>query len=252
VPIHVSDAPCEGGLLRTITLDRPDKRNALDPGHLSALAAALDLAKDDDIRAVLVRAEGSSFSAGYDVSSGGVPDDDEVVRVMHVVRRCRAPVVAAIHGPAYGVGCELALCADLRVGTASASFCIPAARLGLAYAAPGLARLTTIVGAARARRFILTAEVVQGTDALALGLVDQLADEASLRAEATALATRLAGLAPLAVQAMKVAFNALEPALATLELDQYAVLRERCFGSDDLREGVTALRDKRRARFTGH
>lgn len=239
--------------MRTITLERAARRNALDPEHLHLLARAFaDVEHAPDVRCVVVAGEGSAFCAGYDLASPFPPEgplpDSLVVRAMGAVRECRVPVIARVHGPAFGAGLELALGADVRLGSENASFCLPPARLGIAYAAPGLARLAALVGTSHARRMVFTGEIVSAARALALGLVDEIAADLDTRVEA--LANAIADNAPLAVQAMKRTFGALERLPPEL-LEAADRDRARCYASADAAEGLAAFTERRAPDFRG-
>jgi enoyl-CoA hydratase/carnithine racemase len=252
VPLLVrDDARALGGALRTITIDRPDKRNALDDEHLAALAAAFSGLDAQEVRAVVVTGSGTAFCAGYDLGRGGAITDAAVMRAMEAVRACAVPVLAVVNGPAFGAGLELALSADTRLAAPGASFCLPSARLGIAYAPRALARLVALVGTGVARRMLFTAEVVPADRALQWGLVEELASPDALPARSLALAESLASLAPLAVRAMKRTFDALEPAPAPGDLVPIEAERLAAFGSDDAREGLAAHLARRPPRYSG-
>lgn len=257
MPIRIEDrARPHGGLVRTFTLARPDRRNALDPAHLELLTQAIaEAAASADVRVVVITGEGSAFSAGYDLSApfptGETAPDTIVVTTMAAVRACALPTIARVQGPAFGAGLELALSCDVRIAKPAASFCLPPAKLGIAYAPEGLARLAAIVGPSTAKRLVFTGEVVSANRALELGLIDELALDGTLDARVTALADAMADTAPLAIRAMKRTFEALEARLdpaarARAELDRLA-----CYSSADAEEGVAAFAEKRAPRFTG-
>jgi enoyl-CoA hydratase/carnithine racemase len=257
LPLHVADrARPHGGLVRTLTLSRPERRNALDPTHLELLREAVAAAEAEPlVRVVVVTGEGSAFCAGYDLAApfpeGDATPDEIVVRTMEAVRRARMPVVARVNGPAFGAGFELAISADLRVASTAASFCLPPARLGIAYAPEGLGRLVGLVGIAASRRLAFTGDVVDARTARELGLVDELALEPELDAHVERLADRLADAAPMAVAAMKRTFNALETRLDEEERRVALEDRRACYASEDVAEGLAAFAEKRPARFRG-
>lgn len=244
-----------GGIVRTLVLSRPEKRNALDPAHLDLLARAVaDAAATTTVRAIVLAAEGRAFCAGWDLSNPFDPADPDgpVTRTMAAVRACPVPVIAQVEGAAFGAGLELAISADLRVATGAATFCLPPAKLGIAYVPEGLARLAALTSTSFARRMVLAAEVIDAAEAHRTGLVDELVnDAAAADARVTQLADAIAGLAPLAVRHMKRTLNELEPALradlrAALETERLAL-----FASEDALEGRLAFAEKRPARFQG-
>ncbi len=248
--------PC-GALVRTVTLARPDRRNALDPEHLQALARALDeAAAAEGVRAIVITGQGTAFCSGYDLgvplsAQEQTPPDALVVQTMAVVRACPLPVVARVNGPAFGAGLELAISCDVRVASEQASFCLPPARLGIAYAPDGLARLAGLVGTSTARRMVFTAEVVPASRASEIGLVDELVDPAALDARVEAIVSAMADTAPLAVRAMKRTFNALEAKLDGAVRQAAESDRLRCYASEDAAEGLLAFAERRAPLFHG-
>jgi enoyl-CoA hydratase/carnithine racemase len=249
----VSDrARPHGGLVRTLTLSRPDRRNALDPEHLARLVDAFDAAEADPlVRAVVLQGEGKAFCAGWDLSHPFDPADPDgpVRRAMARVRACALPVVARVEGAAFGAGLELAISADLRVAGPGASFCLPPAKLGIAYAPEGLARLVALVGTAAARRMVFGAGVVDAQEALRIGLVDALSDEPE--AHVARLVDALADTAPLAVRMMKRTLDALEPAMPPDARAAMEPARQALFASQDAAEGLAAMVERRPAKFLG-
>lgn len=259
-----------GGVVRTLVLSRPEKRNALDPAHLGLLGEALAAAAADvRVRVVVLTAQGKAFSAGYDLTKAFDPDapDALVVKTMAAVRACPVPTIAQVEGAAFGAGLELAISCDFRVAGDDATFCLPPAKLGIAYAPEGLARLVALVGTRQARLLAFTARVVASREALEMGLIDErvapdteTTDEMLAGARATLspvearvaqLADAIADLAPLAVRLMKRTFESLTPAMdaaarASLERERVALFR-----SEDAAEGLAAFGARRPPDFKG-
>lgn len=226
------------GHVAVVTIDRPERRNAVDHDALDGLAAALDSCGDDTRALVLTGADGH-FCAGADLS--GVEDASFTALLRSVLDRLRlAPFVtiAAADGAALGAGTQLAIACDLRIATAGASFGIPAGRLGLAVDTWTVDRLALVAGAGPARAMLLAAEVVKGDEAHRLGMVQRLG---SLE-DALAWADDIAALAPLTLQAHKAALEARPDAAAAVE---------RAWASADLQEGLSAFRERRRPVFQG-
>ena len=238
--------------VRSLTISHPEQKNALDADFLDALEHVL--LQERGVRAWLVRAEGSVFSAGYDLTAlNGFAEDRALpeVRMGEVFDRLAshpAPSVALVTGPAVGAGCELAAACDFRVGNGLARFSMPPAKLGVVYALKGLQRLASRVGEQAARRMFLTARPVGAEEAARLGLLDVLSQSAE--AEAVRLCTELAALAPLAVGGMKRGFELLGDASAT-DLENYERMRRVSFNSEDAREGKKALLARRPPKFRG-
>ena len=224
------------GHVTVVTIDRPDRRNAVDHATLDALAAVLDEV-GDDVRALVLTGAAGHFCAGADLS--GVEDASFTTLLRSVLDRLRlAPFVtlAAADGAALGAGTQLAIACDLRVATPQTSFGIPAGRLGLAVDAWTVDRLALLAGHGPARAMLLAAEVVKGDEAHRLGLVQRLG---SLD-DALAWADDIAALAPLTLRAHKAAFEGRPDAAAALA---------RAWASDDLTEGLAAFRERRRPVF---
>ena len=224
------------GPVATITIDRPERRNALDHAALEALGAALD-GCGDDVRVVVLTGAGGHFCAGADL--GGVEDAGFTTLLRSVLDRLRlAPYVtlAAADGAALGAGTQLAVACDLRMATTQASFGIPAGRLGLAVDEWTVSRLAALAGGGPARAMLLAAEVVKGDEAHRFGFVQRIGD----LTDALAWADDIAALAPLTVRAHKAA---LEP-----EPDAAAAIAH-AWASDDLQEGLAAFRERRRPVF---
>jgi enoyl-CoA hydratase len=224
------------GHVTVVTIDRPDRRNAVDHATLDALAAVLDEA-GDEVRALVLTGAAGHFCAGADLS--GVEDASFTALLRSVFDRLRlAPfvTVAAADGAALGAGTQLAIACDLRVATAQTSFGIPAGRLGLAVDAWTVDRLALLAGHGPARAMLLAAEVVKGDEAHRLGLVQRLG---SLD-DALAWADDIAALAPLTLRAHKAALEGRPDAGEALA---------RAWTSDDLAEGLAAFRERRRPVF---
>jgi enoyl-CoA hydratase/carnithine racemase len=247
-----------GGGVRQLTIDHPERRNALDDGLLEALATAV--ADGAGVRAWLVRGAGEGiFSSGYDLSGlsraePGVPlPDERIGEVFDALMQHPAPSVALVTGPAFGAGCELSLACDFRVGDANAVFCMPPARLGVVYALKGLERVVDRIGIGRARFMFLTGRRCGADDALRMGLLDvRVPAAAEARAEALALCRELAQAAPLAVAGMRRGFALLAKGGGTPdERAHYEALRRASFSSDDAVEGRAAILGKRAPRFEG-
>ena len=221
-----------------MTIDRVDRRNAVDHAALDSLAAALD-GCGDDVRAVVLTGAGGHFCAGADLQ--GVEDTSFTELLRSVLDRLRlAPFVtiAAADGAALGAGTQLAVACDLRVATPQASFGIPAGRLGLAVDRWTVDRLAGLAGGGPARAMLLAAEVIKGDEAHRLGLVQRLGH----LEDALAWADDVAALAPLTVRAHK----------AALEGDAGADdAIARAWASADLQEGLAAFHDRRRPVFHG-
>lgn len=246
----------------TLTLNRPDAMNAITQRMKDELAAVLDAVEADDaVRVLLVTGAGpKAFCAGADIKerSGQDPTPAEFIarqrathRLFTRIEQLDRPVICAINGVAFGGGAEIALCADLRVMSASASIGLTEVNLGVVPAGGGTQRLPRLIGAARAKELIFTGARLSAADALAIGLVNRVVPAESLMAEALALARTIAAKPPLAVRFAKRAIDQglqadAQTAMA-VELYAAAIL----FDTDDRREGMRAFVDKRAPVFRG-
>lgn len=232
--------------ITVVTLDRPERRNALDHETLGELTRVLTDAQARPTRVLILTGAAGHFCAGADLQ--GVEDASFASLLQGVLDRLVSvsfPTVAAIEGAALGAGTQLAVACDLRVATADASFGIPAAKLGLMVNHWTVQRVATLLGPSTARAVLLAAEVVDGAQALQLGLVNR---EGSLP-EALAWAERIATLAPLTIAGHKLMLNKLEPELP-VDLDVVAAFT-RAWESEDFAEGLDAFRNRRTPTFRG-
>jgi enoyl-CoA hydratase len=245
----------------TLTLDRPDRLNALSADLADALAEELERATSyADVRVVVLRGAGRAFCAGADIApsrptGGSMPLDvralDRASRIIRAVTRCDKPVVAAVQGPAAGVGCSIALAADLCVAAESASFLLAFAAIGLMPDGGSTASVAASIGRARGMRMALLGEPLTGREAHDAGLVSHVCDDASFEAVVAEVVARLAAGAPLAQAATKRAVNAaalagLDDALERERTGQTILLRTR-----DAAEGMTAFAERRQPTFEG-
>ncbi len=250
------------GPVRIVTLDAPQKRNAVDYAILAEIEEACAAAGRDAVRCLVFRGAGDrAFCSGFDISAiptgpqEGDRPDLAVERTMEAVEAVPCPTIAFLNGSAFGAGAELAVTCDLRVARPGVTLGMPPARLGVVYAPPGLRRFLALVGPSRTRELFFTCRPVEADEALAIGLVDRVVPADEAEAAALSLAGEIAGNAPLAVQGMKRILRLLaasaERGFTDGERDEVAVLRRRAFESDDVREGRAAFLEKRAPRFTG-
>jgi enoyl-CoA hydratase len=245
------------GRVAVATIDRPDRRNALDAEHCDQLRAALE--GHADLLAVVVTGEGTAFCAGADLGTrfadGGGRGADTFrpafERVLDAIVDFPAPVIAAIHGPAIGAGMQLAVACDLRIAGPGARLAIPGGKLGILLSPANIARLASLVGHGAARDFLLTGRTVDATEATTIGLVQRTA--ADPLAAARDVAAEIAGFAPLTVQGHKRALNliAAQGALGAAAFAEVSALEAAAFASSDLEEGMAAFAEKRPPQFRG-
>jgi len=229
----------------TLTLNRPERLNALDPELLTALADAL---RTDGARAsaVILRGSGTeAFSSGYDLSrlTGTVEDleaDQYIGEAAAALRACPAPVIARLQGHCHGAAVELALNCDLRIAAKDLRLSVPAVSLGVVYRFQFLARLVQICGIARASDLLLAMPVLDAEKAHRWGLVTEVVAPSQIDKRVEELAEKLAASPRAAVQGTKVSLNLLERrAIAGEDILQAQLLRARAAATPERREAVT-------------
>ena len=246
---------------RRVTLNRPDRLNALNTEMHGALMAALAEAETDpECRAILLTGAGRGFCAGQDlgdvaVQDGGPPDLKAVLeRYNALVRKLRAlemPVVCAVNGVAAGAGANLALACDIVLAAKSANFIQAFSRIGLIPDCGGTWFLPRLVGAARARALAILAEPLPAERAAEWGLIWRAIDDDRLMAEAHAHTGRLATQATLGIALAKRALDVAETNTLDAQLDLERDLQDELGHTPDYAEGVRAFIEKRAANFTG-
>ena len=243
--------------IATITLNRPDKRNAMNAAMLSGLHRAFDdLDARRDVRVVVVRGAGPAFCAGMDLREmeaqrGAVDPDVSVVAVLQRVERSRHPTIALVHGDAVAGGCELALHCDLRVMAEGARIGMPLSRIGLVVPFPLAQKLVEILGAAETRRLLFTGRLVDAGRAKDIGMVHEVVAPAEIEKTTYALARAIADNAPLSLAGMKATIQRALAARAQIphdDLDAQALAARR---SADASEGRRAMLEKRKPNFRG-
>jgi enoyl-CoA hydratase/carnithine racemase len=244
----------------TLRIDRP-KVNALNFDVQDRIAAAaVEASERDDIAAVVITGGPKVFAAGADIKEMAALDhatmlrrSQRLVSSFAAVARIPKPTVAAVNGYALGGGCELALCADIRIAAEDATFGQPEVKLGVIPGLGGTQRLARLVGPSRAKEIIFTGRMVGAEEALAIGLVDQVLPAADVVDTATAWARQFVGGATLALRAAKEAIDlGSEADLATgleIERQHFAAL----FGTEDQVIGMKSFMEQGpgKARFTG-
>jgi len=254
----ITDEPAEGVV--RIAISNPDKRGALDHAILDGLAEAVAATQ---ARCLVLTGEGPYFSSGYDI--GDIPEDVFAVEAEKLVAHpftsaldaldaTDVPTVCAINGPAIGGGLELALACDLRVAARGTKFGMPPAKLGLVYSHTGLRRFIDAIGAPRTRELFLVGRRIDADTAFRWGLVNQVVSAHDVPQAALSWAGEIAGNAPLSVRGNKRVIRALLAVEGALDPEVEAALielREACFASEDMREGVQAFAEKRAPRWQG-
>ena len=247
------------GRVATLTINRPEKRNALDAATRSAITAALDqLERDPAVRAVIVTGAGDkAFIAGADIAEfeGRAPVDQframSEWSVYQAADRFPKPIIAAINGFCLGGGCEFAMACDIRIAADTAKLGQPEINLGIIPGGGGTQRLPRLVGLGNAFKLLYTGDLIDAAEALRIGLVDEVVPAAELMPRARALAEKIATKSPVALSLMKEAVRASVRAPLDEGLRQEITLFGLAFSSEDKREGVAAFLGKRTPEFTG-
>ncbi len=247
------------GRVAILTINRPDKLNALNEEvRVELLAALAEIETDETVGAVVITGSGEkSFIAGADIGefAGRSPFDQRFAmrspRIFDVMASFPKPVIAMINGFCLGGGCELAMSCDLRIASDKARFGQPEINLGLIPGGGGTQRLPRLVGMGHAMRLILSGDMIPAAEAKEIGLADLVFPAEELRAKTLELAQKIASKSPLTLKVAKEALRASEKLAIedgiTYERDLFCL----CFSSKDKEEGVAAFLDKRPAAWTG-
>lgn len=245
--------------IATVTINRPDKLNALNDALMKEIGAATDaLASNADVGVIIITGAGRAFVAGADISRLAAAQTGELEKFsrlgQNVFRRIELlhkPVIAAVNGFALGGGCELALSCHLRIASTLAKFGLPEVKLGLIPGYGGTQRLPRLIGRGAALGLILTGETIDGAEAARLGLVNAVVEPDALLTAARTMAATMLKNAPIALAR---AIEAVDVGLDTT-LEDGLRLEARLFGSleetEDMREGTKAFIEKRPPVFRG-
>lgn len=248
------------GPVATITLNRPEALNALTIGMKERLLAAFGSAAENPaVRAIVLTGAGRAFCAGQDLKERLAPDapplDEELSSrfnpIVRAIRSAPQPVIAAVNGAAAGAGASLAFACDLRIAAEDASFVLAFGRIGLIPDTGATWTLPRLVGAAKAAEIAFLGDPVGSLEALRLGLVSRVVAGGDLLAEAAAMATRIAALAPGASAATKRLLGDAFDRDLDAALDAEAAAQQVAGSSRDHAEGLAAFLEKRAPRFDG-
>jgi enoyl-CoA hydratase len=242
-----------------ITINRPDKRNALNIKTREEGAALLDeLRKDESVGVVVFTGAGDkAFIAGADIAEfagrTAITQRDVMMgrSLFTAIDSFPKPVIAMVNGYCLGGGCELALACDIRIASATASFGQPEINLGIIPGGGGTQRLTRLVGEGKAMELILTGDIIDAQSAFSIGLVNHVVAADQLRAKTLEIANRIASRSPIALQLAKEAVKLASRSNLDEGLRREVDLFALCFSTEDKNEGVSAFLEKRKPQFKG-
>ena len=249
----------------TLTLNRPEKKNSLSPELVERLRSTLEkLAEDDCVRAIILRGAGDkAFCSGFDIGSlptqskGDVDQRlkslDQVESLLQHLANFPYPVIAMLNGFAFGLGCELAMCCDIRIGAEDIRMGMPPARLGLVYPWAGLQRFIQSIGLQSTKELFFTGRTYTGRRIKELGLVDYLVPGDELEKFTYGMAEEIAGNAPLALKGTKKVINLLIQSnrLNETQTKEAQTIFKAALSSEDMQEGRAAFLEKRKPQFKG-
>jgi enoyl-CoA hydratase/carnithine racemase len=249
----------------TLTLNRPEKKNSLSLELIEQIISTLEeLAEDDNVRALIVSGAGDeAFCSGFDI--GSLPTQsradadqrlkslDQVESLLKGLIRFPYPVIAMLNGVAFGLGCELAMCCDIRIAAQDIRMGMPPARLGLVYPWEGLLRFIQSIGLQSTKEMFFTGRTYTGQRIMELGLADYFVHEDELEEFTHAMAEEIAGNAPLALKGIKKVMNMLMESsrLDEIQSREAQAIFEAALLSEDMQEGQSAFLEKRKPRFKG-
>lgn len=245
--------------IATLTVNRPDKLNALNDATIAEIGHAFDeIRLDESVSGIIVTGAGRAFVAGADISE--LASQTPVLAkarsragqdVFRRVETCPKPVIAAVNGFALGGGCELAMACHIRIASEAAKFGQPESKLGILPGFGGSQRLARLIGKGRAIQLLLTGEMIDAAEAYRIGLVNRVVHAAELMGSAREMMKQILANGPLAVA---LCIEAVDRGLE-MSLDEGLILEANHFGllaaTDDMREGMRAFLDKRTASFKG-
>jgi len=248
-----------------VTLNRPDKRNALSIEMLAMLQLTLNEWSDKDaVRAVVITGAGDrAFSAGFDISAiptSANPEVQELLKnspppeqALNVLKNFPYPTIAMLNGDTFGFALNLALCCDMRIGSDDITICMPPAKLGAVYGAEGIQQFIEVLGTAKTREAFLSGRAYKGSDISDSGFVNQLVPRDELVTTTFSMAKRISLNAPLSLKGMKTIINLISENMS-LDNDAKTLAKKLVddgYLSQDLKEGQRAFLEKRKPVFTG-
>lgn len=244
----------------TITVNRPDKLNALNYDTIQEIGAAVRNAeKDSKVGGIIITGSGNkAFVAGADISEFANYSKEEGRKlsadggkVFDLIENCSKPVIAAVNGFALGGGCELAMACHLRIASSNARFGQPEVKLGIIPGYGGTQRMVQLIGKGKALELLMNAEMINADEAFRLGLVNYVTTPEELLDKAKEMVAKITAQSPNAISAIIRCVNAYYSRNVDgfkLEIDEFG----KCFGTDDFKEGVSAFLEKRKPEFVAY
>ena len=250
------------GHVGTMIFNNPERHNAVSFEMWEKVGTILDdFRGDPNVRVVvLTGAGGKAFVSGADISKFESQRASAEDNTIYAAKSAGAyegiynfpkPTIAKIHGYCIGGGMNLAVCCDMRIATAGSKFGVPAGRLGLGYGYTPVKRLADIVGISRATQFLFTAQQIGAEEALQIGLLNKMVDDADLDPTVADMAAAIADNAPLTIALVKASAREITRTEGAVDHDKLKTMSNACFSSADFKEGRTAFMEKRKPRFQG-
>ena len=251
--VEVNEGVC------TLVINRPEKRNILNPEIFSRISETLRVISEDrQIRVAVLRGAGErAFSAGFEISlldnSDDSAIDDPLEDVMQAIEKCTIPVIAMIYGYCIGAGCGLATACDLRLAADNTLLGVTAAKLGVVYPPGATIQLINVVGLSAAKELLYTGRLIDAEKAKEIKMVDQVVPSGDLATVTYNLAREIAINSPLSVRGAKNIISKIHTyqALSPQVREEFNVLKKQAADSEDLKEGQKAFTEKRKPRFSG-
>ncbi|RLA60983.1 MAG: enoyl-CoA hydratase/isomerase family protein [Gammaproteobacteria bacterium] len=241
------------GHVGRLVLNNPKRHNSLGQEQLEGIRASLaEVTADEQVRVLIVTGAGEkTFCAGASLQElgAGQISSEFFQSTTDLLANLAIPTVCALNGNVFGGGVELALCCDFRIGIEGSRMRVPAAAIGLCYPPPGIQRYVERLGVNLAKRILMASEAFDAEAMLDIGFLDHLVLPGQLEEATNDLALHIASLAPLAVRAMKEILH--QAASGGIDNEQAQRLDQLCADSEDLQEGFSAQREKRKPRFKG-
>ncbi len=251
------------GFIAFLTINYPEKRNALTPELLKDVHKNLEVfSKNDDVRCVVIKGQGSKvFSSGYDISAIPVAPlsgarqktPGTLLKALDSIKNFPYPTIAMLNGHAFGAGFNLCACCDIRIAADDIKLGMTPARIGVAYHPKGIQQFIEAFGIARTKEIFYTATIFQGKALLQKGLVDYMIPRQDLEEFTHTYAKKITQNAPLSLKGIKKIITMFENDMTLKQenLDAADQLLQKCFQSHDLKEGQAAFLEKRVPGFTG-